>query len=729
MIARGGMGEIFLAEYEGVAGFKKRCIIKKIRQDFLNEPTFVERFLNEGRTLVALTHSNIVQIFDMGSCNGEYYLAMEYIQGADLREMMRRNPSPIPVAIAIAVTREVLKGLSYAHRAVDEKGQLRGIVHRDISPSNILISSEGEVKIIDFGIAKVKTIESCSGIVQGKFAYMSPEQARGDHLDARTDLFSLGIVLYEMLTGVRPFDGNSDLQSLERIKCCEYRPLCEVCSGADVALEAIVNRALSKDLSSRFQSADEFDEALERYALSHRLVAGQRDVMLYFKPWVSQESVQDMDSALEMMINAQAMALQTTATRTLAPTQEDSVFQGEDTGKGALTPACAADATPCVVESEAAFGVKNSEMPSVEVVRRKNILMRLKYVLMGVFIALIAGFAMFLYTWDINSAERAVEVRTRLRQLHDGEDVQKTRVHKDENGEHPLSEGIPFEFTIDPAFAEVYVVEGVYRQTGETSFLLMPDREIEIAFSAPGYVTCLIHVSFDPSQDEIFKSYSSANCLELRPNAFFNPRRYEISAKLAKERVSEDGVRVEPEPVVSPSPKEDKEEKKKTKPRGSTHRERTTHEFAFLSNYHAELFEGNVADSGQGTSQGALPLRVNLASDTSFTVFPKTSGRTRGLPFHGKTGNEGGAIWVEFCEAKVRIQESYVSGDPAPWQLADIFFDGVRVAHEADSISIVAPCRKYEVTAKIQAGDVILSGMQEVVLTPEKTAHLALTLK
>ena len=326
LLARGGMGEVYLASLIGVAGFEKRCVIKKIRADLASDESFVERFLNEGRTLVALTHSNIVQIFDMGEVDGEYYLAMEYVKGGDLRCLLKRIPGHrVPLNIAVGVAMETLKGLSYAHRATDENGRHLGIVHRDVSSSNILISTQGEVKIIDFGIAKARTIESVSGIVQGKFAYMSPEQARGESLDKRTDLFSLGVVLYEMLCGFRPFDGSSDLQALERIKTGDYQRVSQINSEVDEEFESILARALERDREKRYPTADTFYDALVEYGRSHHLTSGQREIMSYFKPFIvdnvpvgSAEML--MDAALDRMLNAQAMVDGSGQTCTLMPT-------------------------------------------------------------------------------------------------------------------------------------------------------------------------------------------------------------------------------------------------------------------------------------------------------------------------------------------------------------------------------------------------------------------------
>ncbi|MBQ1926309.1 MAG: serine/threonine protein kinase [Proteobacteria bacterium] len=359
LLARGGMGEVYLAQYAGVAGFEKMCVIKKIRADLADQTSFTERFLNEGRTLVALTQSNIVQIFDMGEVDGAYYLAMEYVKGTDLRQILRRMGNMrMPVVCAVAVTREMLKGLGYAHRAVDGEGHSLGIVHRDVSPSNVMVSTEGEVKLIDFGIAKIRTMESSSGVVQGKFAYMSPEQARGDTLDARTDLFSCGIVLYEMLSGVRPFEGDSDLRSLELVKTHKHKPIRDYRPDVSEKLEKILDRVLSKNREDRYQSAEAFYDALEAVMDGQRF--DQRDIANYFAPFMSEAQGPRsgfIEDALDEMLNAQAFAQGRMTTRTL------DVSSGELARGMAECETCTADPS---IQSEDGGGARDGDVSRAE---------------------------------------------------------------------------------------------------------------------------------------------------------------------------------------------------------------------------------------------------------------------------------------------------------------------------------------------------------------------------
>jgi serine/threonine-protein kinase len=260
-IAVGGMGEIYLATMRGAAGFEKRVIIKTILPHLAEEEEFVEKFLDEGRIVVQLTHGNIVPVFDMGEENGEYFIAMEYLPGRDLREIMKRlqvERRQMPLGLALMIVIEVCKGLGYAHRKVDEHGQPLQLVHRDVSPSNILVSCEGDVRIIDFGIARAtgRSSRTASGRIQGKFSYMSPEQASGKQLDARSDIFSTGVVLYELLTGQRPFDGDSDLETLDRVRACEYDPISVLRPDLPDQLDDILARVITRDPADRYPSID-----------------------------------------------------------------------------------------------------------------------------------------------------------------------------------------------------------------------------------------------------------------------------------------------------------------------------------------------------------------------------------------------------------------------------------------------------------------------------------------
>ena len=287
-IAVGGMGEIFLARMRGAAGFEKQVIIKTILPHLAEEPEFVSKFLDEGRIVVQLTHGNIVPVFDMGEENGEYFIAMEYISGRDLREVIKRlahEGKTMPVDLCVYVIIEACKGLGYAHRKLDEQGQELQLVHRDVSPSNILISHEGEVKVIDFGIARAtgRRAQTVSGRIQGKFNYMSPEQASGLHVDERSDLFSTAVVLYEMLTGVRPFQGDTDLKTLDLVRRCEVDPASLFRPEIPQELDDILGRALCHSLEDRYRSIDAMQADLQHYLYTAGQPVGVKDFIEFLR--------------------------------------------------------------------------------------------------------------------------------------------------------------------------------------------------------------------------------------------------------------------------------------------------------------------------------------------------------------------------------------------------------------------------------------------------------------
>src|SRR5687768_16231380 len=206
LLARGGMAEVYRAKSHGVEGFEKVLVIKRILPELGENPQFVEMFINEAKIAVTLSHANIVQVFDLGRADESYFIAMEYVAGYDLATVLARGHRlgrPIPQELAVYVVSELAKGLDYAHRRRDAQLRPLNIVHRDVSPQNVLISFESEVKLTDFGIAKAALAVSSeenteAGVLKGKYAYMSPEQARGEEVDSRTDMFALGVVLHEL---------------------------------------------------------------------------------------------------------------------------------------------------------------------------------------------------------------------------------------------------------------------------------------------------------------------------------------------------------------------------------------------------------------------------------------------------------------------------------------------------------------------------------------------------
>lgn len=259
-IATGGMAEIFKAKTFSHGGFENLVVIKRILGHLSENDDFVEMFIDEAKVSVSLQHANIVRVYDFGKVFDNYFIAMECVDGKDIRAILRQLAKQrryLPLDFALFIIHEVCRGLSYAHSKTDLRGHPYGIVHRDMSPSNVLVSYDGDVKIADFGIAKAEqnTYTTADGVLKGKFEYMSPEQARGETIDARSDLFAVGILLHEMVTGRRLFKGESDLETLERIKAAEVRRPSEVTPRVPRQIDALALRLLERDPTDRFETS------------------------------------------------------------------------------------------------------------------------------------------------------------------------------------------------------------------------------------------------------------------------------------------------------------------------------------------------------------------------------------------------------------------------------------------------------------------------------------------
>ncbi|MBX3206693.1 MAG: serine/threonine protein kinase [Labilithrix sp.] len=277
-LAMGGMAELFLAIQKSVAGFEKLLVIKRILPAMNQDRAFIEMLLHEARIAATLSHPNIVQIFDVGQADGQYFIAMEHVHGEDLRsivrQMKKKGVLEFPLEHALAIVLGMCSGLAYAHEKRDLDGTDLAIVHRDISPQNIVVTFTGDVKIVDFGIAKSDTRvgeQTKSGKLKGKVPYMSPEQARGEAIDARSDLFATGTMLFELTTGKRLFKGQSEYETLKLICDREYPRPSAIHPDYPPDLEAIVMRALAKDPTDRYQSAREMQADLEAFVRQHQI--------------------------------------------------------------------------------------------------------------------------------------------------------------------------------------------------------------------------------------------------------------------------------------------------------------------------------------------------------------------------------------------------------------------------------------------------------------------------
>ncbi|MBI2377936.1 MAG: protein kinase [Deltaproteobacteria bacterium] len=269
-IASGGMAEVHKAKAFGVEGFERIVAIKQILPRVAEDHTFVRMFIDEARIAALLTHQNIVQIHELGTHEGTYFIAMEHVSGRDLRQLLdlfKKNRRVVDEPMACFVVARLCDALDYAHHKRDARGKSLGLIHRDVTPQNVLVSYEGEVKLCDFGIAKaaVQSAQTQAGIVKGKFAYMSPEQIRGRKVDHRSDLFSLGVLFYELLTGQRLFIAETDHATLKAVVEAEVPPPSSVKPGLAPILDSITLKLLQKEPAARYSSASELLDDLHRY--------------------------------------------------------------------------------------------------------------------------------------------------------------------------------------------------------------------------------------------------------------------------------------------------------------------------------------------------------------------------------------------------------------------------------------------------------------------------------
>ncbi len=284
----GGMAEVWRAKTFGAGGFERLVAIKRILPNIAEDEEFITMFIDEAKITVQLNHANIAQIYELSSIANSYFIAMEYVSGKDMRAMFdrcRKRGEPAPIPLTAYLIAQCCEGLDYAHRANDKNGRPMGIVHRDVSPQNAIISYEGEVKVIDFGIAKAagKATKTQAGILKGKFGYMSPEQIRGLPLDRRSDVFAIGVCLYEMLTGERLFVGDSDFSVLEKVRKVEVLPPSHFNRKIPDALEKIVMKSLAKDVDERYSYASELGEDLRKFLYTSGYSFGRKDLAAFMK--------------------------------------------------------------------------------------------------------------------------------------------------------------------------------------------------------------------------------------------------------------------------------------------------------------------------------------------------------------------------------------------------------------------------------------------------------------
>ena len=842
LVARGGMGEIYQARYDGVAGFAKTCIIKKIRREYARDKSFVDRFLDEGRLLVSLTHSNIVQIFDMGVVDGEYYLAMEYVDGADLRMLLRHiAPQCVPLSIAIGVCIEVLRGLSYAHRSKDAHARSSGIVHGDVSPSNILISHEGEVKLIDFGIARPARTHSHDDKVQGKLAYMSPEQAHGEALDCRTDIFSTGIVLFEMLAGRRPFGDNVEAM------LCEGKFTCDLSIAHDVDLpeqngefDEILARSMAPSAKERYQTADEFSDDLIAYTRKYHLICGQKEVLSYFHRYIDdiakspklQGSTDEvMSAALEAMIGMQSLGA--TRTRTLTPavasiaadsmnrdiveypsryqsiTEENSVNDADfgidndgkrpaamglntaerlsdDSGQNSIS-RLSDDSGQNSIDrlsgasrlnsGEELLAVDSSQLSRIGRLRRT--LVKMRYMLIGAIgaIAIISGIFFYRMSQSPVSLETlrqtleaarlgndlpqngdysngaVVDIDDRTAVLpSDGEayrsisassfvyDAPKTR-------KHSFARGVPFAFYTEPSSATIYVVEGVYRDLEDKHFLLVAEQDTEVAIQAAGYETCFYRVHFDDIATRTLGNVSWRGCAGVESTFSLHAGQMQVLAHLNPIRAWRNDGDEQNIDSDQRQPQDNAEERdpidngargvaeartaNRTRPRTSTPRAQELNEIrqnAQSAEKNSAIDRISARTNVRATLASAdesceLPCTLDVPRNGHYEVRPRVSSRQIGVNYSA-TAQGDRNVSVDFCKMIVRIQESYVPGDPSPYQVADISIDERQLARQTDKATFILPCGTHEIKARTDTEFGRLEGSLSVDMTDRSKTHV-----
>ena len=842
LVACGGMGEIYQARYDGVAGFAKTCIIKKIRREYARDKSFVDRFLDEGRLLVSLTHSNIVQIFDMGVVDGEYYLAMEYVDGADLRMLLRHiAPQCVPLSIAIGVCIEVLRGLSYAHRSKDAHARSSGIVHGDVSPSNILISHEGEVKLIDFGIARPARTHSHDDKVQGKLAYMSPEQAHGEALDCRTDIFSTGIVLFEMLAGRRPFGDNVEAM------LCEGKFTCDLSIAHDVDLpeqngefDEILARSMAPSAKERYQTADEFSDDLIAYTRKYHLICGQKEVLSYFHRYIDdiakspklQGSTDEvMSAALEAMIGMQSLGA--TRTRTLTPavasiaadsmnrdiveypsryqsiTEENSVNDADfgiendgrrpaamglntaerlsdDSGQNSIS-RLSDDSGQNSIDrlsgasrlnsGEELLAVDSSQLSRIGRLRRT--LVKMRYMLIGAIgaIAIISGIFFYRMSQSPVSLETlrqtleaarlgndlpqngdysngaVVDIDDRTAVLpSDGEayrsisassfvyDAPKTR-------KHSFARGVPFAFYTEPSSATIYVVEGVYRDLEDKHFLLVAEQDTEVAIQAAGYETCFYRVHFDDIATRTLGNVSWRGCAGVESTFSLHAGQMQVLVHLNPIRAWRNDGDEQNIDSDQRQPQDNAEERdpidngargvaeartaNRTRPRTSTPRAQELNEIrqnAQSAEKNSAIDRISARTNVRATLASAdesceLPCTLDVPRNGHYEVRPRVSSRQIGVNYSA-TAQGDRNVSVDFCKMIVRIQESYVPGDPSPYQVADISIDERQLARQTDKATFILPCGTHEIKARTDTEFGRLEGSLSVDMTDRSKTHV-----
>jgi eukaryotic-like serine/threonine-protein kinase len=306
-LATGGMGAVYLARQKGPVGFQKLLVVKRLLPHLSEDDEFLQMFFDEARIAALLNHPNIAQIYEMGDVDGQYYIAMEYVHGEPLGSLLPRasaHPGGFPLGLKCRIVTEAAAGLDAAHNARSPSGRKLSLIHRDVSPQNVLVGFNGGVKLIDFGVAKAqgKLSQTVVGTIKGKHAYMSPEQARGEPLDARSDVFGLGTVFYELLTGGRLFKRETEMATLKAVVGHKIVPPSEAVPGIPKSLDPIVFKALARKRDDRFNTAGELQLALEEFLQQEKLTGTSAHLAAFMREVYSDELEEERFAAEPTMI-------------------------------------------------------------------------------------------------------------------------------------------------------------------------------------------------------------------------------------------------------------------------------------------------------------------------------------------------------------------------------------------------------------------------------------------
>jgi len=433
-VGLGGMAELFLARQSGIEGFEKLIVIKRILPHLADSSEFIQMFLNEARLAARLNHPNVVQIYDLGRVAGTYFIAMEYINGVDLSRVLKKERKArrfIPTEHAVKMMSYVCEALTYAHNHKDVRGNPLCIVHRDISPHNVLVAFDGGVKLTDFGIAKAATqaTKTKAGTLKGKYYYMSPEQCLGRKVDNRSDIFSAGILLYQLMTGRLPFRGDSEFSVLHAIVHDAPRPPSVHREDFPTGLYPILERSMAKHPDDRYKNALQMQMALEKFLMEHKLVSNTTLIGKYVQELFPEvidamkkarpEDSEDIEEIIDGLAIAAAERL--TPSKPGATPSDELVLSartpsavirqdGVDVPVAATSPIADEDDIPIVTPSMVTAAPTAAQKPSVmeaALPARKKTSWRVPILLGAVFLSAVCGALLVHYLGQMNGESAA----------------------------------------------------------------------------------------------------------------------------------------------------------------------------------------------------------------------------------------------------------------------------------------------------------------------------------